>query len=472
MLKIHQHFFLNILAMSIGLVIVASVVGYLTFRTIIIKDYTTRLEHEINLLALQLPYAGDLQPFADRIKKAADLRLTLIAPDGTVIADSDSDPATMENHATRPEVLAATQDISGTEIRYSETLKYDLLYVARKVELGEELLTVRLAIGLSRMLEQFWDILKDVILIFALFITFSGYLAFRTSKRLESDVAAVNRYLDAIGGKNYKAELKVRYYKEFLQIALQLKNVVKRLRQREKQRRKYTAKLRLINQQRSDILSALSHEFKNPLAVIVGYAETLRDDEDAAPQIRRRFLDKILSNADKMTGMLDRLSFSVKLENNDLEMRMDGFDMADVCEDVVGNLGKKYPDREIVCDSEPTPAFGDRQMMELVLTNLVDNALKYSEERVEVSLHQSVVRVIDYGVGIPKKEIENITSKYYRVVKNTWDNSMGLGLSIVSYILKQHFTKLNISSERGKGSVFSFDLSPMQQCRLDAGESD
>lgn len=466
MLKIHQHFLLNILAMTVAMLVAASVVGYLTFRSIVIEDYITRLDHDINLLVLGLADVNDPKLLADEIKTATGSRVTLIAADGTVIADSDANASAMENHAARPEVLAATETECGTKIRYSKTLNYDLLYVAKKAAYRGETITVRLAIGLSLMLRQFWDILFDVLIVYSVFIVFAYFLALRVSKRLQHDVDEVIDYLDAIGEKDYKAVLKIRYYKEFLQIALQLKNVVKRLRQREKQRRKYTAKLRLINQQRSDLLSALSHEFKNPIAVIVGYAETLRDDEDAAPQIRKRFFEKILASAEKMTAMIDRLSFSVKLENNDLEMRKEGFDLAAVCEDAASNLSKKYPAREITCDADPTPVFGDRHMLEIIMTNLLDNALKYSEERVEIQLKNGVASVIDHGVGIPEKELDNITSKYYRVMKNTWDNSMGLGLSIVSYILKQHHTELDIKSERGEGSVFSFDVTPLQQCKL------
>lgn len=75
-----------------------------------------------------------------------------------------------------------------------------------------------------------------------------------------------------------------------------LKNLAKKLRyNRDKQKRKHTAKLRLINKQQNDILSAISHEFKNPIAAIMGYAETLHDDIHLDPKIRQKFLDKILS---------------------------------------------------------------------------------------------------------------------------------------------------------------------------------
>jgi signal transduction histidine kinase len=317
---------------------------------------------------------------------------------------------------------------------------------------------LRLAIGLSQILDKYWSNFLYVIGVFLLFTVFAFFLASRMSRRLRYDIAQINGYLEQIARKNYKAELKPKYYAEFLQLSIRLKHLVKRLKQREKQRRKYTAKLRLINQQRSDILSAISHEFKNPVAAIVGYAETLRDDPDIDPEIRRRFLEKVLSNARRITTMLDRLSFSVKLENNDLQLHRERFDLAEMCRDIVSTLAKRFPEREIVCEAEPAPVEADRTMMEIVLTNLIDNALKYSEERVQVRLEGGRVSVTDHGMGIPKKELENITSKYYRVVRNTWDNSMGLGLSIVSYILKLHDTKLRIESEVGVGSTFSFAI--------------
>jgi len=71
--------------------------------------------------------------------------------------------------------------------------------------------------------------------------------------------------------------------------------------------------------------------------------------------------------------------------------------------------------------------------------------------------------VIDKGLGIADLEIDKITSKFYRVEKNTWDNSMGLGLAIVTYVLKLHNSTLIIESKEGEGSIFAFDLTPMKK---------
>jgi len=100
-------------------------------------------------------------------------------------------------------------------------------------------------------------------------------------------------------------------------------------------------------------------------------------------------------------------------------------------------------------------------MLELVLINLVDNALKYSNSDVVIESNEKRISVIDSGIGIKEEHLEKITSKFYRVEKNSWDNSMGLGLAMVEHILKVLDSSLEINSEFGKGSVFSFSTKSM-----------
>jgi signal transduction histidine kinase len=275
------------------------------------------------------------------------------------------------------------------------------------------------------------------------------------------DIEQLTNYLDEISNKNYKAIIKTKYFYEFLQISLLLKNLVKKLSNRDKQKRKYTAKLRLVNKQRSDILSAISHEFKNPVASIMGYAQTLEEDPDIDPKIRAKFLEKISSNGEKISKMLDRLALSVKLENNDLEIHESEFDMKTLVNEVAANLLLKYKDREIHVNVPSKIINADKTMIELVLINLLDNALKYSQNDVYLSLENDVVSVKDTGIGIKEEHLDKVTSKFYRVDKNSWDNSMGIGLAMVSYILKAHNSLLVINSIFAKGSVFSFSIKEM-----------
>jgi signal transduction histidine kinase len=97
-------------------------------------------------------------------------------------------------------------------------------------------------------------------------------------------------------------------------------------------------------------------------------------------------------------------------------------------------------------------------MIELVITNLIDNAVKYSQNDIEIFIENSSLHVKDTGLGIEPKEIEKVTNKFYRSDTLSWDNSMGLGLALVKYILNLHHTDLDIQSELGVGSDFSFKL--------------
>ena len=107
----------------------------------------------------------------------------------------------------------------------------------------------------------------------------------------------------------------------------------------------------------------------------------------------------------------------------------------------------------VVAGSEEEAGFGLR-----VFKNLIENALKYSKDKVTVTIDSPRISVEDKGVGIAPKDIDKVTKKFYRSGEHNWDNSMGLGLSIVKTILTLHHTKLEIESELNKGSVFSFIL--------------
>jgi signal transduction histidine kinase len=92
--------------------------------------------------------------------------------------------------------------------------------------------------------------------------------------------------------------------------------------------------------------------------------------------------------------------------------------------------------------------------MSIALGNLIENALKYSEDKVTIELTPEDIKVIDMGIGIDSKELEKIKNKFYRVSKNNWNNSLGLGLFIVLKILRLHHFDLQIESELNFGSKF------------------
>lgn len=449
------------MGLFIGTLIIATFISYITLKDIVVFNNQEQLKKTINILIVQLKKSHNYENFVQEIKQESGLRLTLIRNDGTVIAESNFNPKKMENHATREEVIMARNEDYGIAVRHSHTLDEDFIYVAKALSIDNQKLFLRLSMSLKDVFHSFHIFWYRIAFAIAFFLLISFFITYQMNKKIRYDINQIISYLEELSEKNYKAVLHIEYFNEFLQISVMLKNLAKKLHSRSRQKRKHTAKLRLINKQRNDILSAISHEFKNPVAAINGYAETLRDDPDSPVSIRTKFLDKIISNAMKISNMLDRLALSVKLENNDLSIAPHPFNIGELIGDIVENLEKKQKEQKIIFTPFSLEVKADKTMIELVLVNLIDNAIKYSESDVRVTFDSNVISVTDKGIGISESDLKNITSKFFRVRKNTWDNSMGLGLAIVDYILKLHRMKLNISSEPNRGSTFSFDITPI-----------
>lgn len=461
MLKIHQIFILKFLGLFIGALLVTSLISYVALKSIIIEHNKNNLTNAIELMQLELENMHDLDLYASQVHDKTSLRVTFVGGDGVVIAESNADKKDMDNHGSRYEIMKSNSDEYASITRYSKTLKVDFLYVAKKIVHNGEVIYVRLSMNLAQIMDDFYSLWQKLFFVFVIIILLASYISKLMSQRIVYDISQITSYLDEISNKNYKAVIKTKYFYEFLQISLLLKNLVKKLSKNEKKKIKNIAKLRLINKQRNDILSALSHEFKNPIASIMGYAQTIQEDSDMPPKIRDKFLAKISSNGDKISKMLDRLALSVKLDNGDLNIKPSEFELKSLCNEVASNLALKYRDREITVEVDEVVLYSDKTMLELVLINLLDNALKYSNGDVKIIFKDNKLLVEDNGIGIKEEELDKVITKFYRVDKNTWDNSMGIGLAMVSYILKAMNSSLEIESEFGIGSKFSFSVSEM-----------
>jgi len=460
-LKIHQIFIIKFLLLFVASLLVTSVLSYVALKTIIIEHKKTHLQDAISIMSLQIDKIKDLDNYAQKIHTQTGLRVTLIDNDGVVLAESNADKKTMDNHASRYEITQANLHEYAYTIRYSKTVQADFLYVAKKVIYNKKDMYIRLSMSLAQIMEDFYSLWMKLFFVFMGAILIGGLISKKMSEKVVYDISQITTYLDEISNKNYKAVIKTKYFFEFLQISLLLKNLVKKLAKNDKKKIKNIAKLRLINKQRNDILSALSHEFKNPIASIMGYAQTIQEDADMPEKIRKKFLAKITSNGKKISQMLDRLALSVKLENGDLTIKTSKFNLAKLCTEVATNLASKYKDRVIDVEVENIEITSDKTMIELVIINLVDNALKYSKDDVKIILRDDNIVVVDKGIGIKKDDLEKVTSKFYRVEKNSWNNSMGIGLAMVTYILKSLDTSLEIESEFAKGSEFYFSIEAM-----------
>lgn len=455
MLRLDQLYFRNFSILFFATLLVAAVSGYIVLEKIEINDHKTMLSNMIDQYIVAEKQVTNPHQLIDEIHRRTGVRITIIGEDGKVLFESNREIAGMENHRTRPEIVEAMRKGTGASVRFSKSIGRDFLYVAKRD--GKRF--VRMAYPLANIQENFFQFWLRAMLLFVIALGLAFWMAMRINKRISRDLGYIGESLENMLNKSYEIPFDdVGCCKEFDTIARQVNKVSKKLQKRDRQKAKYTKNLKMLSKKQSDIISAISHEFKNPIAAITGYAQTLREDRDLNPTIRDRFLEKVLSNARKISVMIDRLALAIKLENENFSPEYSNFSLLKMVEDVKEDLLQKYRDREIVIDVEDVTIRGDRAMFSNLLTNLIENALKYSEEEVEVRLQEGRVEVIDRGIGIAPEHLESITKRFFRVDALSWDNSIGVGLYIVKYILKLHNSYLEIESTPGKGSKFWFDI--------------
>lgn len=307
-------------------------------------------------------------------------------------------------------------------------------------------------------------ILKDentIFLVIGLMASTFGvfiYIVYIGASRIQKELTMINKYLSSLD-KIDKIDYKVRFFsKEFDDIGQSLIGVLKASKKRENIKQRYNAKLKLKNRQRGDMISAIAHEFRNPIASIMGYAQTLEDDKDIPLGLQDKFLHKIYSNGLKIESLLSRLVLWNKFESGEATLHLGSFDIYVLVQDVKVTIEEKYTNRTINIEGENYKVYADRTLIDIVLKNLIENALKYSKDEITIIIDSNKISVIDKGAGISSSDINKVTKKFYRSGLHTWDNSMGLGLSIVKNILALHGTKLDIKSEENKGSIFSFTI--------------
>lgn len=429
--------------------------SYFWIKSIFIEQTKIDLLHNIDIFALQIKDFKGIDVKVKEIKEVVGLRVTIIDHSGLVIAESDKDKDLMDNHLNRTEVLESKYNKFGSIVRYSDTLKKDLVYVSKKQVLGDVDYFIRMARDLEKIDEEYLSLTVKVAILFIIFIAIFFVVALKISKKVEYETNSILQFLNDLIKQNKSLKIESNYSLEFQNITKLLTKVSDSLSKKDKQKSKYTAKLKLSNRQKDDIISAISHEFKNPIAVISGYSQTLLDDKDLNANIRDKFLEKIFSNSEKLTNMIDRLRLSIKLEEGKQPHSFTKTNITNVTKQIIDDLKVTYPSRDINLEATDIIMEVDETMISIAITNLIENALKYSQDTVNITITQKKLSVSDFGIGVNSKDISKLTEKFYRVSNNGWNNSMGVGLSLVSNILNIHKFSLDIKSIENEGSTFS-----------------
>lgn len=230
-------------------------------------------------------------------------------------------------------------------------------------------------------------------------------------------------------------------------------------------------KLKQYEQLKSDMISLMSHELRTPLTSINGFAELLVKDE-AVPEHLREFVTIISTEAQRLSRMINTFLAVTQLERKDKqEVLKIPLKLNDVVREIVTSLQPTARKKRIRLVEQPAqkipPVAADKSLISQAVKNLVHNAIKYSPERttvtVSTALEAEAVRVCveDRGYGVPLEAVDKVWEKFYRVVREGQekdDESTGLGLSFVREVVEQHGGRVELESEPGRGSKFSFTL--------------
>jgi signal transduction histidine kinase len=458
LLKLHHYFLVNYLVLSFLILIFSAGVSYIWLKEMKVNSVKEELLKHVHVVDTLLNSERDIDTLMRTLEEKTAIRFTIVSSLGEVIAESSFDKRIMDNHLQRPEIKAAKKEGIGESIRYSNTINEDMLYLAKVSRLNNELIYIRASYLLVKITEDFLNLWSRIFVIFLLGMVVAIVASFILGKKIGLELNYILDSLYAISNKEYKFVKHAHFLYEFHSLGIYLKKLASKLRQRDKQKRKYDAKLRLKNRQQQEILAALSHEFKNPIAVIQGYAQTLIDDKEMPVKLHDKFLTKIFNNSERLSLILDKLTIVTKMENGTLSIERRDIKIKALLIEVANLLSDRYKNRQVKVIGAERVIDADKTLIEMLFINLIENALKYSDEDIIVEISADKIAVIDKGMGISQENIENITKKFYRVSENVWNNSLGLGLSIVTYILNLHTSRLEIRSVLNEGSTFEVSL--------------
>lgn len=368
------------------------------------------------------------------------VRVTYIDADGNVVYDSAADSSLMENHGDRPEVKSAFESGEGKGIRRSDTLEQNTYYYALLMDDGMVLRISRDAGSVYRIVEHAVPaILFMAILLLAACAFFSYFLA----ESIMHPIKVIARDVEKVE--------EIEAYEEMKPFIEAIKNQHDDVLDNARIRQEFTANV--------------SHELKTPLTAISGYAELIENGMVSEEREVQRFGKEIHNSANRLLTLINDVIRLSELDDSETEELLEPihlWDSAQTCVDMLQLSAKKHQ-VSLNIEGEDAVIMANKQMVEEVLYNLIDNAIRYNREngsvlvKVRNRLNTAVLVVEDTGIGIPKEHQERVFERFYRVDKSRSKSTggTGLGLAIVKHILLKLNAEMKLESESGKGTTIT-----------------
>ncbi|RJQ55012.1 MAG: PAS domain S-box protein [Nitrospiraceae bacterium] len=513
--------------------------------------------------------AADLDNYCKRIKEKTGARVTVIDSGGRVLGDSDRLSASMENHMDRPEIQESIIAGTGWTIRHSDSVRYDLFYLAQKIMKDDTLQGfIRLAVPLGEVDKSINVLRLKINTVVIIFFLSAGILLIWHTERIRGFVLQVIDFSRSLAKGSLGSRLFLKHAGEFSELAQNLDDMAEELkinldkREEEKNRldvilknipdalllintngvieqanraatelfggsdlmgrpliqvvrnpdfitlidevrqslspgfselafdypeEKYlTAKvsplfykerklsgfvavfhditqMKKLEQMRKDFMANVSHEIKTPVTAIKGFAETLLDGAIFDKDNALKFLNTIKNQSERLNRIVEDLLTISKIELGVIRIDKTDVDISDVVDSAMNALVVQAAGKNIALRKSLEPdnmtIRADRDKLEQILLNLLDNAIKFTESgsiTIGVSRDEGMqyVYVKDTGSGIPGKYLPRLGERFFRVdpSRSRELGGTGLGLAIVKHLVKAHGWEMKILSEEGRGT--------------------
>lgn len=413
------------------------VIAYIFLTGIMYRQTVTTVEEEIHREADYISKAVQISgtEYLNQMDEVrANTRITWISAEGTVLYDSTEDEHTFENHKNRPEVKKAFAKGEGEDIRKSDTIGEEMCYYAEKMPDGTVL---RVSRTMNSAMKSAFHILPFMIFL-ALIMIVTAWLLSKWQ---------IERLIRPINTLDLEKPLEQEMYPE-------LQPLLKRIEQSNKEKEAVAA-------MRREFSANVSHELKTPLTSISGYAEIMKDGL-VRPEDMQHFSEKIYQEASRLITLVEDIIKLSRLDEGRVELEKEEVDLYELSREIISRLAPQAVKNQVRLEltGESVKYTGIRQILDEMIYNITENAIKYNNPGGKVSvwagntLQGKKVVVTDNGIGIPEDQIDRIFERFYRVDKSHSKErgGTGLGLSIVKHGVILHHGEVHVESKLGEGT--------------------
>lgn len=429
-----QYIIIAITAITLTLVLTIAV-----FYEIFTREMINDLENYANILNSAGVF--DVSDDYEKVPEIQGIRVTLVDTEGEVCYDSVENIQELDNHGERPEIRKALEKGKGYSVRHSDTKGKNVFYYAIQLKNGSVL---RVGKESGSPVGILYEALPLLLMIVALMIAGCLVLAHFLTKSLIKPLENIAEEMDDVTPTHV--------YRELMPFVTMIQKQHEDIMKNAKMRQEFTANV--------------SHELKTPLTSISGYAELIETGM-ATEEDGIRFAGEIHKSSKRLLTLINdiiRLSELDVMDQHVDKEEVDLYEIADNCVSMLQLSAERhrvsihiYGTHEII--------YADKEMMEELVYNLCDNAIRYNkiDGHVYVTVENEmdddggkrvILSVKDTGIGISKEHQERIFERFYRVDKSRSKSTggTGLGLAIVKHIVAQHGAEMNLASIKGEGT--------------------